>query len=290
MMMLRHTMIVAAVALGVASCSTSDEATTQVSQPTSDSAPTTEQTDDPSTDAATTDEVATAPATEVPPTDEAPVDPASESDRDAAASALLSLGDYPEGWTEGPAPDDSDEEEFDLQASVAECLGVAVDEYPDFTDDESRAESGVFMSPEGASVQQQVVLVADVEVATDAMAQYAREDSPACYRDAVQEFFEAQLESNEDFSAALPPDATIGLVVGESSEVPVSDDTAVHYSLAVPIEFEGGGVTLFNEVLFFRQGRALSQIQIRTTEMPFGPENLGGLASTVLARLEAVAI
>ena len=305
-MILRRTMIVGWVALVLVSCSTSDEATIADSRPTTDatSTPTSEPppsepraTVEPATSPAPTTDVPSSDAEDpansaVPSTSATPTDASSpattDDDRDLAESALLTSSDYPDGWTEAPFEEDPDESEYDLPSSVAGCLGVSVDIYPSFGDDESLAESGTFTAPDGAGVQQMTVLVEDASVATDAMAQYARPDAPGCYAGAIQEFYDLEVARTADSPDALPAGTSIGDVTVESIDVPVTDDVTVHYLLSIPIVSADESTTVSVDILFFRQGRALSQVQITSGQTRFASSDIDGLSTRVLELLEPV--
>ena len=91
-------------------------------------------------------------------------DPRSEAERQAdeddAAAMLLTIDDFPSGWEEGPPDDDDDESDEDIQADLAECLGIDPDE---INPDNPHATSPTFESSDDERVGVRVAFTPSAE-------------------------------------------------------------------------------------------------------------------------------
>ena len=190
--------------------------------------------------------------------DSAADDPRTEAelaaDRAAAANAVLVLGDFPDGWTSEPHEEDTDDPNApDIEAEMAECLGVDESEFDDslvnvdsdtFLFDAAEVDSDVSMAPTLAEADR------EVEVLT-------RPEARGC--------FEAGFEKAFTYSIEHPADGdTEGIELGEITFRDLSFDDVGQdsraFRVSVPLVTPQGEATLYFDLVFIRVGRALGSI------------------------------
>jgi hypothetical protein len=218
------------------------------------------------------------------------VDDPFATDKVLARAALLTIGDFPEGWVELPAEDSEESEsdaEFQRQFDV--CLGVdGVDSVRDQLDGRE-VETGEF-TPDGGttSVTQEVLLADDEAMAIEAMLEVGVEGASICMQGTIQSFFESELANNPEFAADFPVGMTIGDVTVERVESEIDPTVAVEYLTTIPLELDGDVALSMLDVVYFRQGRALSQLQFQSSDGPFDPEGVSFLGGRVLDNLQVI--
>ncbi len=286
--------IAVAVALVVVGACSSGEESTPPTTTEATSPPTTEATDttaapsttDPAPTTSPTTSPTTAPETTAPPTP-----PTTAPDPNAefialARTAVLDLSVFPEGWTEGP-PDDEEESEEDrlFAARVDECLGVEGDKVSDAFDDRE------VVSPEfeniedenQPSVEQEVVVADDEAMAIAAMAEVATEGADLCLQESIQAFFEADSDFQNDESGI-----ELGEIAVSRADLGVPLDERVAFVVEIPLTFNDETFVQYLEVLYQRQGRSLSQLQLASFGVPFDRDGFDVLADEVDTRLAAI--
>ncbi len=137
-------------------------------------------------------------------------DPA--ADAATAEAALLTLSDFPAGWSE--VPDEEDNSNQDLLDEVFECLGPDAVE---LFNSETKAETGSFTDPaDDSTVDQTVVLAATVESAEAYIAGGSADGVAECLTTAYREGTADLLADDEDAAGIELGEITVGaLNVGE---------------------------------------------------------------------------
>ena len=293
-------MLVALVALAAA-CSAGDESTSTTgaavvtTAPASTSGPATTA---PATTTTTTTLglTTTAPVTTEPPVTSSPtappattqpsdLTPAELADQELARSVLITLDSFPTGWVEEPATEDDSLADVEFEDQFDACLGR--DDDVRVGDDLERlaVSTGDFQpaGDEGTSVSQEVVLAPDVDTAITAMSEVSVDGAEACIADVVQRFYTKTF-------AADP--ALEGIVIGEVSvtrteqERPV--DIATGVLLEIPLTLETDTVSQYLEVLYQRQGRALSELSFTSLGSPFSRDGYTILSDEAAIGLAAI--
>ncbi|MDJ0771136.1 MAG: hypothetical protein QNJ12_20270 [Ilumatobacter sp.] len=295
--MRRQLSIVTFLAISLATaCSSSDESSTTEPASATSTAPPATTAPPPTTAPRPTTVPATTPATTAPPettapletaapTTDAPIDPALAADMELARTALLTIDDFPAGWVEEPADDDEDTGAEPFQEDFDACLvgddGELVGDLLEGRD----VGTGDFTAPDGVtSVTHEVLLADDDEMAIAAMLEVATEDAPPCLADAMQRFFAQEIVADP----TAPEGLTIGEITVDRRPSSLGDDVVVEYLVRIPIDVDGESGTFFFDVFYFRQGRALSQLQLQSFDAPFDPDGVGFLGSEVLERIALI--
>lgn len=235
-----------------------------------------------------------APATTAPPVTTAPpttqpddVDPDLSADLEAGRSALLTIDDFPDGWEETVDPDDDPEQDELFESMMDECIGEAA-----FLDDgaleERQVDTGDF-APAGSSspnVTQNAVVAADLDTALAAMAEVTNAAVPACY-DSVTTAMFADMLADPD-QTDFPPGTVIGEITVESVPYELPTDELMRYFVSVPVTAGDESVVVFLDVVFLRQGRALSQLTFTGTNERFPQDDVDALVDVAATRLASI--
>lgn len=296
-------------------CSSSDDAATD---DTSAAASTTESTTTESTTAAT-DPAAT---TSAPPTTQPPVDTSSSTsttstappttaatgtsappssttvaddddltdaelaDRENARTALITLAVFPDGWVEDPAEDEEDDPtaaafEAEFDACLGRDSGVQVGDQLD----RLKVTTGEF-HPEGddsTTVSHEVVLAPDIGTALAAMAEVRIDGAEQCLADVIGAFYETSFAADPDLA-----EVGIGDVIVTRTESERDPDLVVGVMLEVPLTIGDQTVSQFLELLYQRQGRALSELSFSSFGSPFSRDGYTVLSDEAIIRIATV--
>ena len=152
------------------------------------------------------------------------------ADTAAAEAALLTLSDFPAGWSE--VPDEDDDSNQELQEEVHECLGPDAVE---LINSETKAQTGSFTDPDDEStVDETVALAPTLESAEAYMAGGSADGVAECLTTVYREGFAELVADAEEMQGAELGEITVGaLNVGEIGE----DNFA--YRITVPISVQG---------------------------------------------------
>lgn len=223
---------------------------------------------------------ATAPATTVPGTPEAQL----------AATALITFEDFAEGWTTNPSePDDPEDDRLDVL--VAECAGVDAALIGDDVLGDRKARSPEFSSlDETYTLEHTVGFAPDAETAALAIEQIGGEALPACYASATQTLFMEEM-ANPDPTDPLPPGLEIGEVTYEVGDVSTFGlaGQAVWYHFAIPFTIDGQTIESHLDLVFLRNGAALSQVLMGGFGTPFPVEDIGPIVQLADTKLATIA-
>lgn len=297
MQRLRTLPLVVLIALG-AGCGGGDDtssATTAPAAATTAAPATTAPPTPPTTVPPATPPPTTAPPTTAPPTaTTAPTVPATSApgtpEAQLAATALIVFDDFAEGWQSNPAaPDDPDDER--INALVAECAGVDPALIGDDVLGDRKAESPEFSSlDENFTLEHTVGFAPDADTAALAIEQIGGEALPACYATATQALFMEEM-ANPDPDDPLPPGIDIGDVAFEVGDVSAFGLTgqAVWYHFSIPLTLDGQTFESHLDIVFLRNGAALSQVFMTGFGGPFPVEDIGPIVQLADSRLAAIA-
>lgn len=206
-------------------------------------------------------------------------DPRSEAERQAdaddAAAMLLTIDDFPPGWEEGP-PDEDDESNDDIQADLADCLGIDPDEIdPDNPD----AASPTFESSDDERVGVRVAFTPSSDAASDTVDVLADDDAPACYGDAVRSAIAEGLATE-----GAPDGVEFGDPTFERLSFPSLGDESVAFRATVPFSARGVDVELYIDYTVVRVGRIGITATFQSLFSPFDENEAAELVQTVVDR------
>lgn len=288
--------VLATLGLTMSACSSGDD---DADAPTTtQAAPADESTDestgddepvDPDDEQAAPDE--SEPADEEPEADDGEADsdegiPSEDADPDAlAARALLTLDNFPDGWTATPNEDDGDDD-GGMDQEIEDCIGLPEDA-PSKDLDDRDVESPQFDSAdESLTVEQSVVIVEDEATAIQIMAELSNPAAPGCIATVFGEFF-AQAVADPT-QTDFPPGTELGEVVAEA--IPVDADPSIVNGIyfEVPISLGDDELVLAFQTWHVRQGRALSQVQFQSIGKPFPSDGISSVLDAVAELLATV--
>lgn len=241
-----------------------------------------ETTDGPPATATTAAE--STPTTAPAPTTEPDLTAAEMADMEAARTVLITLDDFPDGWTEEPDDDEDDPDTAAFEADFDECLGRDDDRVGDELEHLVVATGDFHPVDESSpSVSHEVVLAPDEARALEAMADVVVDGAETCLGDVIRRFYVESFADDPDLA-----DIAIGEVRVGRTEVEQPADLTVGVLLEVPLTLDDQVVTQFLEILYQRRGRALSELSFSSFGEPFSRDGYAVLADEVAIGLEAV--
>lgn len=231
------------------------------------------------------------PPTTEPPATRPPIEPAPDltaaeaADRELARTALITLADFPDGWTEDPDEDDADDAETAaFEAEFDECLDRDDDGVGDRLE-RLVVSTGDFhpIGDNTPNVAHEVVLAPDEATALSAMAEVVIDGAEACLGDVIQRFYIASFADDP---------ALAGIVVGQvavtRTERERPADRTVGVLLEVPLELDDQAITQYLEILYQRDGRALSELSFSSLGERFSRDGYDLLSDDVAVALAAI--
>jgi hypothetical protein len=196
-----------------------------------------------------------------------------EDDQRQAEDALLTLEDFPSGWT-APADDDDAED-----VSEAECFR---DIQPDLSEltVTGHAESGTF-DTDNAWVSSTASVYRDEEEAREAFeggrGTLRNDELPACFGDV---FAEAMAEEENDV------EIEVGEVSANEVSVPdVAAERSAALRIEIPLEVDGQAVSAYMEFIGLEQGRTIGSLVTFSFLTPFPADETERLAGIMADRL-----
>lgn len=197
-----------------------------------------------------------------------------EADMAAAEAALLTLSDFPAGWSETPSDEDSGDDELDRQ--VGECFGSDGD---GLFDGDAQAETGDFVSPNGGEVSQTVGISPTVEEAMAVVAAARGEGVTACLTEVYNGRFVELLQEEAG------SEVEVGEVsVGALNVSPVGDEVGA-LRVTIPLSANGFTVDLVADQVLTRVGRSLSGLQFVSESGPAPIETIDEYNAVAAAKL-----
>jgi hypothetical protein len=204
-------------------------------------------------------------------------------DQPAAEAALLTIDDFPVGWTEQP-----DAERTPLaiesQRRIAECAGGEGDRLLDLGG--ALAESGNFTGPDDQIVEESVAVV-DEGIAEDMVARFTAPGVADCFAEAMQQMLDAMITSPSDPTETFPAGTALGEVTVVPLAVPAAGDESAGYRITVPLESRGFSFELFLDAVVIRSGGALAGLSFQSALDPFPAADIDRYVELAAARLPA---
>jgi hypothetical protein len=203
------------------------------------------------------------------------------ADKAAAEAASLRLSDFPAGWTS--SPQDKSPNYPNLDAEVAKCLGVSVQELnhsgpadvdsPDFSDsDNNTVSSSVGYAPNVAKAEQEFSVISGPNV-------------PSCLTPAVQKLVSYAIAHPSDPSNTLPPGATIGASTVAQMSFPAFGDQSIAYRVTIPVNVKGLTVSLYLDIISATKGRAGAELDFEGVGTPIASDQEEHYVGLVVGRM-----
>ena len=195
-----------------------------------------------------------------------------EADTAAAQGALLTLADFPEGWSEASAADGAGTE---IDGRLAECVGV--------DGSEAVAATADFSSPDGSIVAAQSVDVQATERdARLVIAQLTNPEVPECVAAAYAELGAAALSAG-----AIAEGATIGEVTTTRLAVGAAGDATQAIRVVIPVTSGEATAQVTVDQVFVRSGRSLATISFESSLEATPVETIDAITTAAASRLPA---
>lgn len=200
------------------------------------------------------------------------------ADQAVAEDARLRASDLGDEWEANPA---TDRELPESQQAIAGCVG----EDPDvlYPDDQPRALSPTFVSPDDRELSSQVDIAATVEVAD---VRFGHLTSPKAI-DCIGAELQRYLEEGDAFEGQ---DVEIGEVQVRRLDVDGVGSESTGFRVSVPLAAEGNEVEVHLDYAVARVGRALVSVRASSLVDPFPTDVLGGLTDVVVDRIDEEAV
>ena len=205
--------------------------------------------------------------------------PGFEEDKAAAQSALLTLADFPSGWSEVPVEDETDE---GANSEFAACVGS----------DEglidvggAKASTGDFSGPDGnVTISEGVGIAQTVDEAAAQLTALEEPGVTACLQDAFRDLVSDRIKDPSTFGGT-PEDYSVGEVtLGRLNVTPVGDQV-VAFRVSVEIKSEEVSVNLFLDNVYARMGRSIVFLQFESALDPYAAEDVDQIVSLAVSRL-----
>lgn len=220
--------------------------------------------------------------TAAPPGDDPRTSAERTADQEAAKAIVLTLDDLEAGWESTP-PDEETDNDKEMKADLADCLGID----PDVMDpDNPSADSPDFTSPNDEEVSASVSYTPSIEAAEQAVELLRDEDLPSCFAQALKTAIMDNLLNPPEGEA--PPD---DLEVGEPTFNPISfgdlGDETVAYRATIPLSSSGIDVDVYFDIVAVRVGRVGIEATFQSTFSPFSTDEAERLVEVMIDRVPA---
>ena len=194
-----------------------------------------------------------------------------EADTAAAEAALLTLADFPDGWTEAPGDGTTD-----VQDRLAECIGV-----DSLTSADAGATSADFSSPDGnLVVVERVGVNATERDARFVLAGMTDPEVPACVAAAYTELGAAALGTG-----AVAEGTSIGEVTASRLAVGAAGDAT--QAIRVEIVLADGSSTITVDHVVVRSGRSIAALTFEGRAEATAVETIDSITEPAASRLPA---
>ena len=206
-----------------------------------------------------------------------------KDDQDLADRVVLTLDDFPSGWTAGEEdPDeetDSEDEEDDEDDPLEQCLGSdQADELEDATTGEG--ESPEFSRGETTQAGSFSVVLEGATPAKKGFDILASSKFQGCLEDEMK----AQLEDTNDPDAPAEEQVSFGeITTKRASFARVGDQTAA-FQIVMPFAAGGQELTFYADFAFFREGRVIGGLFFLNLGEPLDSDTEHQLAEAMAKR------
>jgi hypothetical protein len=181
----------------------------------------------------------------------------------AAASALLTVSDFPAGWSTSPSSNSAGSAKYDQQ--FAACLHAPVSVFQKSGPDTAEADSPDFNSPEDTNASASETISIETTASIDEGFRVLKSPNlPGCATTALTAYFKVSLAKQ-----AATEHATIGqATTGQLSFPSIGEDT-VAISVTVPVTVKGFTITEYVDLIYVRRRNAEIEMEFSNTESPF---------------------
>jgi len=196
-------------------------------------------------------------------------------DADIAASqtALLTLADFPDGWTEAPPAGDA---AAAIDVSLAECLGA-----DSLTSSDTQSMSSMFTSADGNYiVSERVGLQATEQDARIVLAGVTNPDVPACFAAAY-----TTVGAAASSAGAIPEGAEIGEVTASRLAVGSAGDATQAIRVVIPFTSADGATQITVDHVLIRSGRSLAALTFEARVEPTAVEAIDAITTAAASHL-----
>lgn len=207
-------------------------------------------------------------------TSEQPDHAAEQADRAAADAALLTIDDFPTGWTEQPV--DEPDSDVLVDDELVRCFGVDIAE---LLLDAPQALSPTFTGPADEEVGASVTIAPTADVAVRAIEPFQRPEAPRCFDEA----FEAQMGGD----SGRPEGVEVGAPTFERVPLETVGDESVVMVGTLSVTYQGVAFSLHGAAAFARVGRGLIALTAYSSEAAIDTEWVQQLTQIVVDRLSA---
>ena len=195
------------------------------------------------------------------------------ADSAAARAAVLTVADFPQGWTDTPIETDI---ASDLHTRLAECVGV-----DNVTSSDASAASGTFASSDGdLVVNQRVGVQATEQDARLVIASLTNPDVPGCVAGAYTELGAAALGVG-----AVAEGAEIAEATASRLAVGAAGDATQAIRVVIPVTLGGTASQLTVDHVFVRSGRSLASLTFEARVEATTVETIDGITAAAASRL-----
>jgi len=188
------------------------------------------------------------------------------ADQELARSALITIDSFPDGWSEEPESDDDSLADTEFEDQFDACLDRDDDVRVGDDLEELAVSTGDFVpgADEATSVSHEVVLAPDADTAITAMSEVSVDGAEDCIADVVQRFYDKTFSEDPALEGIA-----IGPVTVTRTEREQPPDIATGVLVEIPLGLETDTVNQYLEVLYQRDGRALSELSFTSLGTPF---------------------
>jgi hypothetical protein len=202
-----------------------------------------------------------------------------------ANAALLTLDDLPDGWTSNPADTRNDGDE-EVQAALADCVGVDASIFADEGPDKAKAQSDDFISPDSGAAGEfsEEVDVESADRAADDFEVVTSDKLTGCLETVFGNFLKEKFAEDP-----RTKDAEIGDVAAERSDIPSYGDESIGIQITVPFSVSGTEARAVIDMVFIRVGNAVAQLQFNNTFKPFDAATAATITEKAVEKLSQAA-
>ena len=220
---------------------------------------------------------------------EQPESPAIDLDAEAAAAeaTLLTLADFPTGWTVVPEEffDAVPDERAEARRAYVACVGVEGVGMFDFartTVGRAFTNPAEFATPENDMVTHAVITDELVRV-EQFMSDFSADGVDACLAETAREVWESVLEYPHPADNPTGDDVAVDQITVEPLNVPVAGDETVGYRTTVMLS--NGGIH-YGDTVVTRIGSSVSFLLLESYDLPIGKARTDHLVELAATRLE----
>ncbi len=209
------------------------------------------------------------------------------SDEDVASAALLTIGDFPAGWTEQPVDDDTEASRA-VSRQMAACTGRTAETIVDVGG--PTAESPEFAAADlPHTVEHAVGVAASAAEASAAMDAFGGPDVVECVQDVYRSSFAELIENPPTPEASLPAGTVVGEVAVERLEISGFGDDVDGVRMTIPISSDTFDVVLIADMAIVRVDRVVSAVMFTSQGQPYPASDRDLVLSTAVERATTAA-